>query len=103
MFDAYLSPWQPVDQVCAVGWFATGDLAETDAAVRFYLRGRKKSMLNINGMKVFPEEVETVIERLPAMRRCRVTGFPHAILGTTPVAEITLNEGEILAQHELIR
>jgi long-chain acyl-CoA synthetase len=103
MFDAYLSPWQPVDEICVDGWFATGDLAETDAAGRFYLRGRKKSVLNINGMKVFPEEVETVIERLPAVRRCRVSGLPHAILGTIPVAEVILHQGETLTQRELIR
>jgi long-chain acyl-CoA synthetase len=103
MFDAYLSPWQPVDEICVDGWFATGDLAETDAAGRFYLRGRKKSVLNVNGMKVFPEEVETVIESLPPVRRCRVIGFPHAVLGTVPVAEVVLHPGANLTSLELIR
>jgi long-chain acyl-CoA synthetase len=60
-------------------------------------------VLNINGMKVFPEEVESVIESLPAVRRCRVSGFPHAVLGTVPVAEVILHQGEKLTQHELIR
>jgi long-chain acyl-CoA synthetase len=103
MFDAYLSPWQPVDEICVDGWFATGDLAETDAAGRFYLRGRKKSVLNVNGMKVFPEEVETVIESMPAVRRCRVIGFPHAVLGTVPVAEVVLYPGASLTARELIQ
>lgn len=103
MFDAYLSPWQPSDEVCADGWFATGDLAETDAAGRFYLRGRKKSVLNVNGMKVFPEEVETVIESMSAVQRCRVVGLPHAVLGTVPVAEVVLHPGASLTARELIR
>lgn len=103
MFDAYLSPWQPVDEICVDGWFATGDLAETDASGRFYLRGRTKSVLNINGMKVFPEEVETMIESLPAVRRCRVSGFPHAVLGTVPVAEVILHPEEKITHRELIR
>ncbi len=102
MFDAYLSPWQKVDEVCVAGWFATGDLAETDAAGRVYLRGRKKSVLNVSGMKVFPEEVEAVIERHPAVRRCRVTGFPHAVLGTVPVAEVILHDAATLAARELM-
>lgn len=103
MLDAYLSPWQPVEEICVDGWFATGDLAETDAAGRFFLRGRKKCVLNVNGMKVFPEEVETVIESLPSVKCCRVTGSPHAVLGTVPVAEVVLESGAILAPHELIR
>jgi len=101
MFDAYLSPWQPVDEVCVDGWFPTGDLAETDAAGRVYLRGRKTGVLNVSGMKVFPEEVEQVIERHPAVRRCRVIGLPHAVLGTLPAVEVILHDGELLAAREL--
>lgn len=103
MFDAYLSPWQPVEDICVDGWFATGDLAETDASGKFYLRGRKKSVMNVNGMKVFPEDVETVIEHHPSVRRSRVTGSPHAILGAIPVAEVILHQGKALTQRELMR
>lgn len=102
MFDAYLSPWQPVAEVCVQGWFATGDLAETDAAGRVYLRGRKKSVLNVSGMKVFPEEIEAAIELHPAVQRCRVTGASHDVLGTVPVAEIILKPGQSLTQQSLI-
>ncbi len=102
MFDAYLSPWQTVDEICVAGWFATGDLAVTDAAGRVYLRGRKKSVLNVGGMKVFPEEVEAIVENHPAVRRCRVTGFPHPVLGTVPVAEVIRHHGQTLAPRELI-
>lgn len=102
MFDAYLSPWQTVEEICVDGWFATGDLAETDAAGRVYLKGRKKSVLNVSGMKVFPEEVELVMERHPAVRRCRVAGKSHSVLGTVPVADVILHEGENATARELI-
>lgn len=102
MFDAYLSPWQPVDEVCVNGWFPTGDLAETDAAGRIFVRGRKKSVLNVNGMKVFPEEVEAVLQRHPAVRLCRVSGASHAVFGTVPVAEVVLHEGKSVLPRELI-
>lgn len=88
MFDAYLSPWQPADEICVAGWFPTGDLAETDAAGRVFIRGRKKSVINVGGMKVFPEEVEAVIERHPSVKRCRVFGIRHAMLGAVPAAEV---------------
>jgi long-chain acyl-CoA synthetase len=88
MFDAYLSPWQKAEEVCVAGWFPTGDLAETDAAGRVFIRGRRKSVINVSGMKVFPEEVEAVIERHPEVARCRVFGLRHAVLGSVPAAEV---------------
>jgi long-chain acyl-CoA synthetase len=103
MFDAYLSPWQPAADICVAGWFATGDLATADASGRVYLKGRKKSVMNVSGMKIFPEEVEAVIEQHPAVRRCRVMGFPHAMLGTVPIAEVILHPTEKLTGHEMIR
>lgn len=102
MLDAYLSPWQPVEEVCVGGWFPTGDLAETDVAGRVFIRGRKKSVLNVNGMKVFPEEVEAVLERHPAVKHCRVSGASHAVSGMVPVAEVVFREGKNVVPKELI-
>lgn len=102
MFDAYLSPWQPSEEVCVDGWFATGDLAETDAAGRIYLKGRKKSVMNVSGMKVFPEEVEAVIERHPSVLRSKVAGMPHPMLGTVVSAQVVLRQGCSLEAKELI-
>lgn len=103
MFDAYLSPWQTLEECCVEGWFATGDLAVTDAAGRVYLRGRRKSVLNVNGMKVFPEEVESVIEKHHAVRRCRVLGTNHAVLGVVTAAEVVPEAGQTVAERELIQ
>ena len=103
MFDAYLSPWQPVEEACVNGWFPTGDLAETDAAGRVFIRGRKKSVINVSGMKVFPEEVEAVLDRHPAVARCRVFGIVHGVLGNLPAAEVVMREGTSADARELIR
>ncbi|HSP41337.1 MAG TPA: fatty acid--CoA ligase family protein, partial [Luteolibacter sp.] len=88
MFDAYLAPWQTADEILVDGWFATGDLAVTDAAGRVFIRGRKHSVINVGGMKVFPEEVEAVLLKHPAVAACRVTGTPHPVLGAVPVADV---------------
>lgn len=100
-FDAYLSPWQPVDEVCVDRWFATGDLAVMDAAGRVYLRGRKKSVINVSGMKVFPEEIEAVLNTHPAVAKSRVTGDDHPVFGKVPVADVILVEGKDVAVREL--
>ena len=91
MFDAYLSPWQPRAEVCVDGWFATGDLARIDEAERVTLCGRKKSVLNIGGMKVFPEEIESVLDRHPAVKGSRAYSRDHEVLGAVVMAEVVLS------------
>lgn len=89
LFDAYLTPWQPRESVLREGgWFATGDLAEVDEDGCFYLRGRVRSVINVGGLKCFPEEVEAVLCGHPGVKTARVAARPHPALGAVPVAEI---------------
>ena len=94
MFDAYLSPWQTRAQVMDNGWFATGDLAEEQANQTLIMRGRSKSVINVGGMKVFPEEIEAVLNNHPSIDRCRVFAKEHAMLGSYPAAEYVLSSEE---------
>ena len=46
------------------GWFHTGDIAKIDESGRVYITGRIKNMIVLSGgKKVFPEEVESVLEK----------------------------------------
>jgi long-chain acyl-CoA synthetase len=95
MFDAYLDPWQPRAQVLdAEGWFATGDLAEALPCGRYRLLGRVSSMINVGGMKVFPEEVERILDEHPGIRRSLVSGRAHPVYGEVPIAHYEA-EGEL--------
>jgi long-chain acyl-CoA synthetase len=86
MFDAYLDPWLPrAAALDAQGWFATGDLGRRDAAGRVTICGRKKTLINVGGMKVFPEEVEKVLESHPKVQRSLVEARLHALYGEVPV------------------
>lgn len=86
LLDAYLVPWNPAP--LDGGWFASGDLVTRDADGHLFLMGRKKSVINVAGMKVFPEEVERVLNEHPAVSRSRVFGREHPQMGQVPVAEI---------------
>jgi len=87
MFDAYLSPWQTREELCIEGWFATGDLVELLDKDTLIMRGRCKSVINVAGMKVFPEEIEAVLNEHPAIQRSRVFAGHHPTLGSFPSAE----------------
>lgn len=86
LLDAYLVPWNP--SPLEDGWFASGDLVRCDEDGHLFLMGRKKSVINVAGMKVFPEEVERVIDSHPAVARSRVVGLEHLQMGQVPAAEI---------------
>jgi len=86
LLDAYLFPWNP--SPLEDGWFASGDLVRIDEEGHLFLMGRKKSVINVAGMKVFPEEVERVLNEHPAVSRSRVIGREHAQMGQVPIAEI---------------
>ena len=94
LLDAYLNPWQPRAFAAPGDWFCTGDLASRDSDGHLYLLGRTKSVINVGGMKCFPEEVEAVLESHPNIRAARVFGREHALFGMVPVAEIVLKTGE---------
>ncbi len=93
MFDAYLSPWQPREEITSDGWFATGDLVDISADGTVIMRGRKKSVINVGGMKVFPEEIEAVLDTHPSIERSRAFPGQHPTLGSYPVAEAVVKRG----------
>lgn len=94
MLDAYLSPWQTRDSILCDDWLATGDIAERDADGCYFLRGRTRTVINVGGLKCFPEEVEAVLRQHPSVAAARVIGRAHPGLGAAPVAEIVAAEAE---------
>lgn len=94
IFDAYVAPWISRDEVLRDGWFFTGDIGRFDADGFLFLLSRKTAVINLAGRKVFPEEIEGVINRHPAVRESRVYGKPHPHLGEVVVAELVLAQPE---------
>ena len=99
MFDAYLSPFCLRAELCKDGWFRTGDVGYTDAADRLFIVGRSKNVIIFAGMKIFPYEVEAVLNEHPLIRESRVSGMKTPGFGELPVAEIVA-EGELPADWQ---
>jgi long-chain acyl-CoA synthetase len=93
MLDAYLSPFRLRNEILQHGWFLTGDLASKDEDGLIKVKGRKKSMINVAGNKVFPEEVEQVLNQHPSIKQSRVSGYNHPLLGEAVQAEIIIEPG----------
>jgi long-chain acyl-CoA synthetase len=93
MFDAYFSPWQTREEAFPDGWFRTGDIGRVDADGYLFIVGRTKHVINFAGMKVFPYEVEDVLNRHPAIRESLVYGVAHPQYGQLPCARLVLRAG----------
>ncbi len=88
IFDAYLQPWRLRTEVLHDGWFKTGDLAHIDENGDIFLLGRSHSVINVGGLKCFPEEIEAILNEIPGVAASRVVGRENARFGAVPVAEI---------------
>ena len=71
------------------GYVDTGDLVELTNG-RFYFRGRKGGIINVGGLKVYPEEVESVLNADPRVRMSLVKARRNPLTGSLVVAEVVL-------------
>jgi long-chain acyl-CoA synthetase len=84
------------------GWFHTGDIGEIDPQGHLRIRGRKKEMIvTPEGLKVFPEDVEKVLNAIAGVRESAVIGTDrvHAVL--VPDADASGEEIVRLANQRL--
>jgi acyl-coenzyme A synthetase/AMP-(fatty) acid ligase len=73
------------------GYVDTGDMVELNSG-RYFFRGRKGGIINVGGLKVYPEEVETVINADPRVRMSLVKARRSPITGALIVAEVVLKQ-----------
>jgi long-chain acyl-CoA synthetase len=84
-------------------WFRTGDLGTEDDEGYFSIVDRKKDMVIVNGMNVYPRMVEEVLYRHPAVHEAAVVGAPDRRHGEIPVAFIALHENNAAVDDRTLR
>src|SRR5262249_42463758 len=96
-------------------WLHTGDIGEIDAEGRLYYRGRKKDMIvTPEGLNVYPEDVEAILNTFPEIRDSAVVGLRnesavhlHAAVilkdSATDVAALIERANQRLEAHQRIR
>jgi long-chain acyl-CoA synthetase len=86
MLLGYLNAPSPIT---ADGWFMTGDLVEQDGDYLRFL-GRSTDLINVGGEKVYPAEVEGVIESMDDVVEATVYGEPNDLMGQIVCARVTV-------------
>ena len=82
-------------------WLRTGDLGYIDADGYIFMVDRKKDMVIVNGMNVYPRMVEEVLYQHPGILEAAVVGEPHASHGEIVVAHIVPQQGADLDDRAL--
>ncbi|HSV58538.1 MAG TPA: AMP-binding protein [Variovorax sp.] len=83
------------------GWVHTGDMGKMDADGYLTFIGRFKEMIKVSGYSVFPEEVETILIKHPAVAQAAVIAQPDAEKGEVVKAFIVKKAGAQLDEAEL--
>jgi long-chain acyl-CoA synthetase len=75
------------------GWLMTGDAVEQKGEY-FRIFGRRSEMINVGGEKVYPAEVESVLQTMPEVSAVVVFGESNPIMGQIVTALVRLS-GEL--------
>jgi len=102
------------DEAFDDGWFHTGDLGALDDEGRLHVHGRKKEVIiTPEGLNVYPEDVERVVDSLPEVTESAVVGVTrdneervHAVVvleSSADLIEVARTANRQLGDHQRIR
>jgi acyl-CoA synthetase (AMP-forming)/AMP-acid ligase II len=85
------------------GWFYPGDMGCLRADGQLVIQGRSDDMIVLNGLNIFPAEIERVLESHPDIACAAALALPSQVHGQIPVAAVELKPGAATAVIELRR
>lgn len=98
LFDGYHNRTDLTETaMTADGYFKTGDIGSDDANGCLYYLGRIKELINVGGTKVYPQDVECVVSRYPAVIECAAFPQTDDALGEVVALAIVLSETDMQA------
>lgn len=94
--NVMLGYWNQPEETAKVmrsDWLLTGDIGHRDADGYLFITDRKKDMLLVNGINVYPREIEEIIYKFPGIKEAAVIGVPDARKGEQALAFVSVNDG----------
>ncbi len=96
---------QPEETAAALrgDWLLTGDIGHVDADGYYFITDRKKDMLLVNGINVYPREIEEVLYQYKGVKEAAVIGIPDPRKGEQALAFLSANEGVTLDEKAVLQ
>jgi acyl-CoA synthetase (AMP-forming)/AMP-acid ligase II len=85
------------------GWFYTSDLGLVDDEGYLSFAGRAKEVINRGGSKIYPKEIEDLLNTHPLVEDAAVVGMPDARFGEVVCAYIVSKENQEPGIDEITR
>jgi len=101
MVGYYKEPKQ-TEETIENGWLHTGDLAEMDERGYVKIVGRKKDMVIVGGVNVYPREIEEYLIENPEIQEVAVVGVPDEDLGEVVAAAVVPTENADLTPQDVV-
>ncbi len=98
----YYNKPQATEETIEDGWLHTGDLAEMDERGYVKIVGRKKDMVIVGGLNVYPREIEEYLIEHEKIQEVAVVGVPDTELGEVVAAAVVPREGEDITPQEVV-
>jgi long-chain acyl-CoA synthetase len=102
VFHGYWNTPEATAKTLRDGWVHTGDMGRIDAEGYLTFTGRFKEMIKVSGYAVFPEEVEAILTKHPAVAQAAVIGVPDPAKGEVIRAFIVRKPGQDITAEDLI-
>jgi acyl-coenzyme A synthetase/AMP-(fatty) acid ligase len=83
------------------GYYITGDIFTVNKYGFYFYQGRADDMFKSGGEKIYPSEIESIIERHPSVAISTVVGVPDDIKGHKPYAFVQLKPGSNVTANEI--
>ncbi len=83
------------------GWYHTGDLMWRDEEGWYFFVGRVDDMFVCAGENIYPDSVEQMLERHPAVHQAVVVPVPDELKGQLPAAFVRVEPGEQLTEDDV--
>ncbi|MDE5444345.1 AMP-binding protein [Bradyrhizobium sp. CSA207] len=83
-------------------FFTLGDMGRFDEEGFLYIVDRKKDMIISGGENIYPNDIEDILYKHPAVNMAAVVGAPDPKWGEIVVAAVTLRPGQTVSESDLI-
>ncbi len=101
VMKGYYNRPRETEEVIKEGWLYTGDLGKIDEEGYLYIIDRKKDLIVVKGLNIYPKEIEEILNFHPKVKECAVVGIKRKDKGEVPVAFVVPKEEEKLTEEEL--
>lgn len=101
VMKGYFNKDEETASVLKDGWLYTGDMARIDEDGYIYIVDRKKDLIIIDGMNVYPREVEDIVSKHPMVEECAMVGIPQSSGSEIPILFVRKKEDSSLNEREI--